>query len=413
MIEGGHSINYINRDIENLIKNLTNEYSCLLITGPRQVGKTTLLKELDKTRTIVSLDNIRNRELAKKEPEHFFEIYKPPILIDEVQYAPELFSYIKIAIDEGAPASSFWLTGSQSYNLMSLAKESLAGRVAILHLGGLSQNEIYNNFELTPFRIDIDYFKTKIKENKIVDINEIYKRIYLGSLPGLISSKYTNRNIYYESYIDTYISRDVKEEISLKDNFKFLEFITALAYRNAQELNIHSLARDVDISDDTAKRWLFLLEKAEIIYFLHPYSNRLLKRMVKMRKVYFFDTGLIAYLTKHHSPEILQNSAINGAILENYVINQIRKNYFNLGLPINMYYYRDKEQNEIDLIINYDGVLHPIEIKKTSSPNLRMIKSRTILKKANITLGKGAIICSSNKLSAIDSETLIIPIWAI
>ena len=319
-------MNYINRDIENLIKNLTNEYSCLLITGPRQVGKTTLLKQLDKKRTIVSLDNIRNRELAKKEPEHFFEIYKPPILIDEVQYAPELFSYIKIAIDEGAPASSFWLTGSQSYNLMSLAKESLAGRVAILHLGGLSQNEIYNNFELTPFRLDIDYLKTKNKENKIVDLNEIYKRIYLGSLPGLVSSKYTNRNIFYESYIDTYISRDVKEEISLKDNFKFLEFITALACRNAQELNIHSLARDVDISDDTAKRWLFLLEKAEIIYFLHPYSNRLLKRMVKMRKVYFFDTGLVAYLTKHHSPEILQNSAINGAILENYVINQIRKN---------------------------------------------------------------------------------------
>ena len=191
-------MNYINRDIENLIKNLTNEYSCLLITGPRQVGKTTLLKQQDKKRTIVSLDNIRNRELAKKEPEHFFEIYKPPILIDEVQYAPELFSYIKIAIDEGAPASSFWLTGSQSYNLMSLAKESLAGRVAILHLGGLSQNEIYNNFELTPFRLDIDYLKTKNKENKIVDLNEIYKRIYLGSLPGLVSSKYTNRNIFYE-----------------------------------------------------------------------------------------------------------------------------------------------------------------------------------------------------------------------
>ena len=404
---------YINRDIEKLFKQVSSEYSCVLVIGPRQVGKTTLLKNIEPNRKIISLDDYEARNLAKTDPKYFLEVYTPPIIIDEVQYAPELFSYIKMQIDAGAKPSSFWLTGSQSFELMRLAKESMAGRVAILNLTSLSQNEFYDKSNQANFEIDLFKLKDRIKVKKAVNISEIFKRIFAGGMPGLLSGKFTNREIFYKSYIETYISRDIKDEVSLKDNFKFMEFITAVACRNSQELNIHSLAKDVDISDDTAKRWLFLLEKAEIIYYLHPYSNHLLKRMVKRRKVYFFDTGFVSYLTKHHTPEILQNSAINGAILENYVINEIRKSYLNLGIPFNVYYYRDKEQNEIDLILDYNGVLHPIEIKKTSSPNLRMLKSKEILKKANIPIGQWAIIFSSDNISALDKETLIIPIWCI
>ena len=404
---------YINRDIEEKIINISKQFSCILLTGPRQVGKTTMLEKLDTGRKKVTLDNLQDRELAQKDPALFLQIYQPPILIDEVQYAPILFSYIKIAIDNGAKPGSFWLTGSQSFALMQLAKESLAGRVAILKMTGLTQNEAYNNFKLSKFKLDYFELSNFAISPKQANIDEIFNRVYLGSLPALVSKKITDRNIFFQSYIETYLYRDIKDEISIKDNFKFINFIKAIACRVGQEINIHSVAQDIDISDDTGKRWLDLLEKSQIIYLLHPYSSKLLKRTIKSPKIYFFDTGAVAYLTSHHSPEILRDSSISGAILENYVINQIRSSYLNLAEPFNLYYYRDKEQKEVDLILDYENALYAIEIKKTGSPNLNMLKGISFLKKQNIKIKKSAIICATDKVTMLEENNLVIPIWAI
>lgn len=296
---------------------------------------------------------------------------------------------------------------------MKLAQESLAGRIAILNLTSLSQNELYGNDHLIPFAIDVDNLQERIINKKEADIEEIFKRIWNGGLPGLASGKYTNRDVFYSSYLQTYLSKDVKEEIDVKDDAKFIDFIRAAACRIGQELNIHSIAIDVEVSDETAKRWLGMLEKSEVIFYLHPYSNNLLKRVVKTPKLYFFDTGLVCYLTKYSSSEILQNGSINGAILENYIVSEIRKSYTNTGKELFMYYYRDKEQNEIDLILENDGILHPIEIKKSSNPTQSMIKNFEVLKKSTIPTGQGAIICMKDKLSAINNETLIVPVWYI
>lgn len=406
-------MNYIKRDMEKLINELNKEYSCILITGPRQVGKTTMLEHIDSSRNVVTLDDLQERNLAKSDPEMFLKIHKAPLLIDEVQYAPELFIYIKIAIDKGAEPGSFWLTGSQSYKLMRLSQESLAGRIAILNLTSLSQHEIYGKDDNIPFDVTLDNLSKRSELNTYANPNEIFNRIWKGTMPGLISGKYTNRDIFYSSYLSTYISRDVKEETNIENEIKFIDFIRATAARVGRVLNIHSIASDVEISDDTAKRWLNILEKSEIIYYLRPYSNNLLKRIIKAPKLYFFDTGLVAYLTRYSSPEILESGALNGEILENYIINEIKKSYINSGKEVYMYYFRDKDQHEIDLILKANDLIHPIEIKKTSNPNFSMIKSFDILKKSAIKVGEGAIICMKDNLTALDRDTLIVPIWCI
>jgi len=404
---------YIRRDIESLVLDLTKEYSCIIITGPRQVGKTTMLEHLDNKRERVTLDDLQDRALAIQDPEMFLRIHKPPVIIDEVQYAPELFSYIKIAIDKGAEPGSFWLTGSQSYKLMKLAKESLAGRTAILNLTSLSQHELYSSGQLTPFDLSLEKIQERTKTYVPANVDEIYKRIWMGGLPGFVSGKFTNRDVFYSSYLQTYLSRDIKDEVDIKDDVKFVDFIRAAACRVGQELNTHSIALDVDISDDTASRWLSLLEKSQIIFYLHPYSNNLLKRVVKSPKLYFFDTGLVAYLTKYSDADILQNGSINGAILENYVVAEIRKSYINCGKEYFLYYYRDKEQKEIDLILETNNELHPIEIKKSSNPSVSMTKSFNVLSKASINLGNGAIICMKDTISALNSNILLLPTWII
>ncbi len=405
---------YIKRDMERLVLELTKEYSCILVCGPRQVGKTTMLKNImEKNRTVVSLDDLEERKLAATDPAMFLAVHPAPILIDEVQYAPELFSYIKMAIDNGAPAGSYWLTGSQAFRLMTLAQESLAGRVAVLHLSGISQKEIYGSGTIAPFEISLQSVSARKENRQPADVNGIYERIFQGSLPALLSGKFTNRNVYYSSYLQTYISRDVKDEIEGVNETQFLDFIRACACRTGQLLNVHSIATDVGVSDQTAKRWLEVLEKSDVIFYLHPYSNNLLKRTVKAPKLYFFDTGLVAYLTRHSVPEILMNGAINGAILENYIVTEIRKTYLNMGEECYLHYYRDKDAKEIDLIIEADGLLHPLEIKKTSSPNLAMTSHFSVLDKALLPVGMGAVICLKETFTALDGKTLVIPVWTI
>lgn len=405
---------YIKRDIEDKILSLSKEYSCILITGPRQVGKTTVLRQLmTEDREYVTLDDLEERSLAKRDPAMFLQIHSTPIMIDEVQYAPELFSYIKMEIDKGAEPGTYWLTGSQAFKLMELAQESLAGRVAILHMSSLSQHEIYGSGNCEPFTLDLSKLKKREKTNISANISEIYERIWKGSMPGLASGKFSDRDVFYSSYLQTYIDRDVKEQVQLADPLLFSDFVRAAACRAGQMLNIHDIAQDVDISDDTAKRWLQVLEKSDVIFFLRPYSNNLLKRTVKTPKMYFFDTGLVAYLARYSSPEILANGAINGAILENFVVSELLKSYNNNAKECLLWYYRDSNSNEIDMVIESDGMLHPLEIKRSVNPGSQLINTFNLLDKASIPRGTGAILCMRPTLSAINSENYIVPIWMI
>lgn len=405
---------YIKRDLENKILSLSQEYACILITGPRQVGKTTVLKQLaDDNREYVTLDDLEERRLAKTDPAMFLQMHSLPIFIDEVQYAPELFSYIKIAIDNGADAGSFWLTGSQAFKLMELAQESLAGRIAILHMTSLSQHELFGSNENAPFSVDLDSLKIRKKTNAPADMTQMYERIWYGSMPGLTSGKFTDRAVFYSSYLQTYIDRDVSELIEKIDKMLFADFVRAAACRVGQLLNVHDIAQDIGVSDDTAKRWLAVLEKSDVIFYLRPYSNNLLKRTIKTPKMYFFDTGLVAYLTRYSSSEILANGAINGAILENYVVAEIRKTYFNNAKECLLWYYRDKDSNEIDMVMESDGELHPIEIKRSVNPPTEIVGAFSILDKGSVKRGKGAILCMRQELSAVNSENFIVPIWMI
>ncbi|MCI5496235.1 MAG: ATP-binding protein [Roseburia sp.] len=405
---------YIARNLEKVVLEVTKEYPVVLVTGPRQVGKTTMLQKLMEgtDRNYVSLDDLNERNLAKKDPEMFLQLHKPPILIDEVQYAPELFVYIKIHVDKYHNAGDFWLTGSQVFKRMSGIQESLAGRVAVLSLTSLSQAEICGG-EMQPFTLDIEELSARRKERTEADTGVIFDRIFRGSMPAIVSEKNSNSQIFYSSYLTTYIERDVRELSDAIDSLKFLHFITAVAARCGQILNIAEIARDADINQKQAKNWLGVLETLGLIFYLHPYSNNMLKRLVKTPKLYFYDTGLVCYLTKWSSAETLQSGAMNGAILENYVVAEIRKTYLNCGKDPYMYYYRDKDAREIDIILEHDGVLNPIEIKKTANPGSELIKVFKLLDKSSAKRSKGAVVCMKPELSAIDRENYIIPVWMI
>jgi predicted AAA+ superfamily ATPase len=408
-------MDYIKRTLEQKILEINEDYSCLLLIGPRQVGKTTMLEHLmgGTNRQKVTLDDIENRRLAKTDPALFLELHPAPVLIDEVQYAPELFSYIKINVDNGAAPSSYWLTGSQAFQLMELAQESLAGRTAIVHMSALSQSELYGDHWSEPLSLDLQKLNSRKEHLAACGSAEMFERIWNGGMPGHRSGRFKDRDVFYSSYIQTYINRDVTDMIPGVDKLLFADFIRAAACRVGQMLNTHDIAGDVGVSDDTAKRWLQVLEKSEVIFYLRPYSNNLLKRTVKTPKMYFFDTGLVAYLTKYSSPEILMNGAINGAILENYTVAEIRKTWLNSAKECLMHYYRDKDTNEIDMVVEADGELHPLEIKKSTNPGTELASAFKVLDKGSVPRGTGAVLCLREELSAIDRSTFILPIWMI
>lgn len=407
-------MSYIKRNLENIVNQVTKEYPVVIVTGPRQVGKTTMLQKLMEgtERGYVSLDDLNERALAKSDPELFLQLHKPPVLIDEVQYAPELFAYIKMNVDKNHAPGAFWLTGSQIFKLMRGVQESLAGRVAVLSLTSLSQAEIAGG-EMEPFTIDMETLLERKAGRTEIDTGGIFERIYKGSMPAIVSGVNSNNQIFYSSYLSTYIERDVKDLSDAIDSLRFLQFITAVAARCGQMVNVAEIARDADINQTQAKNWLGILETLGIIFYLHPYSNNLLKRLVKTPKLYFYDTGLVCYLTKWSSAETLECGAMNGAILENYVVAEIRKTYLNCGKEPYMYYYRDKDAKEIDVVLEHDGILNPIEIKKTSNPGTELIKVFGLLDRASTPRSKGAVICMKPVLGAIDRDNYIIPVWMI
>ena len=407
-------MSYIRRSLEKIVLQVTKEYPVVLLSGPRQVGKTTMLKKLMEgtERNYVSLDDLQERELARTDPELFLQLHKPPILIDEVQYAPELFPYIKIIVDKEQKKGDFWLTGSQVFSLMRGVQESLAGRVALLSLSSLSQAEAYGGEE-EMFTLNTESLLSRKKGRKLADAEEIFKRIFKGSMPAIVSEDISSPGIFYNSYLSTYIERDVKSLSDAIDSLKFLRFITALAARCSQMLNVSELARDAELNQKQVKDWLGILETLGIIFYLYPYSNNLLKRLVRTPKVYFYDTGLVAYLTKWSSPETLASGAMSGAILENYVVSEIRKTYLNQGKEAFMYYYRDKDAKEIDLVLEQDGELHPIEIKKSANPASEILRVFSVLDKPSLKRGNGAVICLKTDLSAFNKENYIVPVWMI
>lgn len=414
MAEKGDDMSYIKRNLEKVVSQVTKEYPVVLVTGPRQVGKTTMLKKLMEgtDRGYVTLDDLNERALAKSDPELFLQLHKPPVLIDEVQYAPELFSYIKLNADKNHEPGAFWLTGSQVYKLMRGVQESLAGRVAVLSLTSLSQAEMSGK-EMEPFTVEMETLAARKEDRMETDAGGIFERIYKGSMPAIVSGENSNSQIYYSSYLSTYIERDVRDLSDAIDSLKFLRFITAVAARCSQMVNVAEIARDADINQTQAKAWLDILETLGIIFYLHPYSNNLLKRLVKTPKLYLYDTGLVCYLTKWSSAETLERGAMNGAILENYVVSEIRKTYINCGKEPFMYYYRDKDSREIDIVLEHDGVLNPIEIKKTSNPGTELTKVFGVLDKSSTPRSKGAIICMKPELGAIDRDNYIVPVWMI
>ena len=407
---------YISRHLENRILEISRSYAAILLTGPRQSGKTTMLRRLAEKenagRGYVTLDDLNERDMAKNDPKMFLQLHKPPVLIDEVQYAPELFTYIKIYIDEHHNPGDFWMTGSQIFRLMRGVQESLAGRVALLHMSPLSQREIMGA-PCVPFDTDFDRLLAEKERLPAVTAPELFERLWLGSMPGIVSGQYPDRNVFYSSYLSTYVERDVRDLSGSVDALKFTRFITAVAARASQLLNYNALAEDADIDIQTAKAWVNILETLGIIFLLHPYSNNVLKRTIKTPKVYFYDTGLVCYLTRWSSPEVAESGAMSGALLENYTVSEIMKSYQNAGREPYLYFYRDRDAKEIDVILEGDGKLCPLEIKKTATPDKRLTRVFGVIDKAPLQRGTGAVLCMADRFSAFDRENLIVPIWMI
>lgn len=406
----------LKRTLEKTIKDVSKSFPVLLLTGPRQVGKTTLLKNISGgNRKYVTLDDFEQRQLAKTDPALFLQIHQPPLIIDEVQYAPELFPYIKMYVDKNKAPGLFWLTGSQKFHLMKNITESLAGRVAILDMLGFSYKEITNIADKSiPFLPTASWVEDAGQQfSKSPDINEIYKSIYRGSFPKLISDENMSRDIFYSSYIQTYIERDVKDITKIGNELRFLNFLKAIAARTGQLINYTDIARDVDIDVKTANAWASVLETSGLIKFLQPYYNNITKRIIKTPKMYFLDTGLCSYLTGWDSPKTLEAGAMSGAIFETYVFAEILKSYWNNGRDPNIYFYRDKDQREIDFIFEYNGMLYPVEVKKTATPSLSSIKSFSALESLKKPVGEGAVICLYKELFPFNKDVMLIPVNAL
>lgn len=402
---------YIYRSAEKKFLSMSAAFKAVMLVGARQVGKSTMLRHLaeNQDRTYVSMDNSKVRELAQSDPELFFQIYKPPILIDEVQKAPELFERIKIICDETDERGLFWLTGSESRKLLNEAGDSLSGRICIIRMYSLSRKEKYG----IDLNDDIDFsFDKLVEKSKIAGENsivEIFDHIWRGGMPDVQNLDEEQISEYWNSYIETYLMRDAVDDNGIKDTIGFRKFVRACSAFTGQLLNYADLASAAGISGVTAKEWVKVLQAMGIIYLLEPYSSKELKRMIKTPKLYFCDTGLCAYLSSWTSRDTLMNGAAAGHFFENYVVGELLRNIEYGKNKVNMNFYRDTNQKEIDIVIEENSKIHPFEIKKSANPEKKAVKTFTLLGKSGKELSIGGIICMTDSPFPIDSNNYLIP----
>ena len=378
------------------------------------MGKTTLIEKIKSEIPKITFDDINIRNSAKTETSAFLQLNEPPIFIDEVQYVPEIFSYIKMNLDKSKKKGEFFLTGSQSFELMQNVTESLAGRAGILELLGLSLREMRNEEWSCPFIPTLEYLLERKKVKKDLKIEEVWKIIHRGSMPELFIHQDFDWQNFYSDYVKTYIERDVRKLTQVADELDFLKFMTVCASMTGQLLNLSSIARDVGISETTGKRWLSILKTSGIVYLLKPYYNNSINKAVKTPKLYFLDTGLAAYLTRWLTPETLRTGASSGHFFETFVIDEILKSYTNSGKEADLYFIRDGNKKEIDLLIFQDNKLFPIEIKQTSNPNTEDIKNFNILNNIKgVNIGEGGVLCLANDVLPLKDNVRTIPLWCI
>ncbi len=402
---------YLERTLERKFLHMSSFFKAVLVTGARQVGKTTMLKHLvaEQSRTYVSMDNAMIRTLAKSDPVLFFQTYKPPIIIDEIQKAPELFEQIKIMCDESEERGLFWLTGSQQYAMIKNIQETLAGRIGILELYSLSKNEVEKQVFPNELDFSLSCLLTRQRLTKKNNIVDVFEHIWRGGMPDALYADAEQRQEYFNSYIETYLMRDVSEEGGITDTVRFRKFLNACAALAAEQVNYKTLADAAEISQPTAKQWLRLLQGLGIIYLLPPYANNELKRLVKTPKLYFCDTGLCACLSMWLTRDTLMNGAASGRYFENYVVIELLKNFAYAPSKVNLTYYRDSNTKEIDVFAEENGVIHPLEIKKSANPDRREIRKYGLLDKANLVRGDGGIICMCEEVIPIDTKNCYIP----
>lgn len=407
------------------MRRISATFPVLLVTGPRQAGKSTMLEHLaEPERKVVTLDDPDIRYLAKSDPGLFMQRFTPPVLIDEIQYATELLPYIKIAVDRSRRSGDYWITGSQSFVMMKNVSESLAGRVGIVNLLGLSASEI-KGMRSEAFTIDPERLLRRVNEAKRQNLTEIYARIFKGSMPKLYADTAVDWETYYRSYVDTYLKRDIRDLTQVADEMAFFNFMTVVAARTAKPVIYEEIASASGISSPTAKKWLSILISSGIVALVQPYHNNVLKRVTKMPLLHFLDTGLCAYLLRWGNPEVLEKGAMSGAFFESYVFSEIYKSYLNAGKEPPIFYYRDKDQREIDLLIYQDGTLYPIEIKKSASPGKEAVKHFRVLDPVakpeksdespgiKTKIGNGAVICMAENLLPLDTHNWCVPVWMI
>jgi len=402
---------YLHRELERKFLKMNRAFKVLLLTGARQVGKTTMLKHLAQNdgRTFVTMDDSRNRELARTDPRLFFQVFKPPVLIDEVQKAPELFEYIKILCDESEEKGQFWLTGSESRKLLKNAGDSLAGRICILRMYSLSWKEKNGITGIEPMKYDytgLAQRETLFPQN---DINTIYEHIWSGGMPGTLLFDKEQLYSFYSSYIDTYLLRDAVEDYGMTDPVGFRKVLTASAAFTGNLVNYSDIAAAGNVSVPTAQSWLKVLQSMGIITLLEPYANNGLKRLIKTPKLYFCDTGLAAYLSMWTSKDVLMNGAASGHFFENHVVGELIRNYAYGESVANLTFYRDTNQKEIDVVIEEEGVLYPAEIKRSSNPEKRIVKAFDVLHQTGNPVGTGLVFCMTDRVFPMDDHNLMVP----
>jgi predicted AAA+ superfamily ATPase len=400
---------YKDRTLKNTVLAAKKGFKVILITGARQVGKTTFLNSISKNMNYVTLDNPKDLLIAKTDPEMFFQRFSLPVFIDEVQYAPELFPYIKLLVDSSNKTGQVFITGSQQYSMMKNVTESLAGRVAIIDMLGFSIYERENKGLLQK------PFLPSAKPNEILKHNSVadtYKIIWRGSYPQMGNKPSLDWELFYSSYLKSYLERDIKQLTNIINESNFVRFMSIVAAHTGQELNVAEISKTSGITVKTVNEWLSVLEASGIIFLLKPYYKNITKRFVKRPKIYFTDTGLCAYLTEWITPETLEKGAMSEAIFETFVINEVIKSYRHNGKSQAFYYYRDSNRNEIDLLISQNGLFYPIEIKKTANPTKEDIKAFDTLSQFE-KIGYSSLICLTNKIYPLTKTVNAISIWNI